>query len=115
MSKLTCHRPGCNKSLPPGRLKYCGKECAAQAQQEQLEAITVKRREERAKKPPTKCAIPSCTGTFHPTSSSHKYCCDACSLKGLQAAIDRQRQRREVERNKRIAGRLKQKAKLQSS
>lgn len=95
MATIHCTRSGCNRVLPKGRHKYCGKECAALAQQEQLKAITVKRREQRKLKPPVNCAIPGCSGTLRPVSSSHKYCSIACSLKGLEMAIERQRKARQ--------------------
>ena len=97
-SAAKCTRPNCGKALPPGRHKYCSQECASAAHQDQLEAITEKRRVVRRQKPPVKCAILTCTGTLIPTNSSHKYCSIECSLKGLQAAIDRQRLRREQDK-----------------
>lgn len=92
----------CSGSVPPGRRLYCGDGCASKVQQQQLEKLSERRKANRVLGKTIKCEIPECTNTFVKTSSRHKYCGTTCADKGLQMAIERQRQRREEAKKARV-------------
>lgn len=89
----TC--PMCSRVVPEGRRVYCSEECAKKGQQQKLDAHDRRRKEAQAARPKPMCAIPECRKEFDRKGSSQKYCSDECAAKGLIAAIERQRVRRE--------------------
>lgn len=92
--------PECGKTFEPSFGKRtCSPYCAQQRQRKQLLQLSEKRkaeREERRQKKGTRvCEV--CGKDYLPVTGNQKYCGPTCAVAGLQAAIERQRERRQAE------------------
>lgn len=87
--------PICGEQVAKDRRVYCSTVCATKGQQQKLESHDRRRKEAQAIRPKPKCAIPECGKEYDKKGSNQKYCSDECAAKGLLAAIERQRVRRQ--------------------
>jgi endogenous inhibitor of DNA gyrase (YacG/DUF329 family) len=99
-TETTVECPECGIKFEPsfGR-RTCSQRCAQLRQRKQLIALSERRkleREARRREKGTRvCEV--CETDYLPVTGNQKYCGPTCAAAGLQAAIERQRERRQKE------------------